>query len=110
MFHRSWKDYVEITIDKALTQMLYILNGGVMVSILPKYAFPVFSNIVFLTRTTSYQLDWPGYHIPTTSIATSWNVRFQKVYDRYSHMLNTSRPYILKRRVEDDFGSRTISN
>ena len=36
-------------------------------------------------------------------------VFFPKVYDRYCHMLNTSRPYILKGRVEEDFTALTLT-
>jgi error-prone DNA polymerase len=36
-------------------------------------------------------------------------VLFPKVYNRYCHMLNADRPYILKGRVEEDFGSININ-
>ena len=36
-------------------------------------------------------------------------VLFPKVYDRYCHMLNASRPYIIKGRVEEDFGSVNVN-
>ncbi len=36
-------------------------------------------------------------------------VFFPKVYDRYCHMLNTSRPYILKGRVVEDFTALTLT-
>lgn len=36
-------------------------------------------------------------------------VLFPKVFNRYCHMLNSSRPYILKGRVEEDFGSININ-
>ena len=32
-------------------------------------------------------------------------VLFPKVYDRYCHMLNKTRPYILKGKVEETFGA-----
>jgi error-prone DNA polymerase len=36
-------------------------------------------------------------------------VLFPKVYDQYCHMLNETRPYILKGRVEEDFGAITMT-
>jgi error-prone DNA polymerase len=36
-------------------------------------------------------------------------VLFPKVYNRYCHTLNGSRPYILKGKVEEDFGAITIT-
>ncbi len=36
-------------------------------------------------------------------------VLFPKVYDRYCHILNASRPYIIKGRVEEDFGSINVN-
>ena len=36
-------------------------------------------------------------------------VFFPKVYNRYCHMLNASRPYIMKGRVEMDFGAININ-
>ena len=36
-------------------------------------------------------------------------VLFPKVYDRYCHMLNASRPYIIQGRVEEDFGSVNVN-
>jgi len=36
-------------------------------------------------------------------------VFFPKVYHCYCHMLNTSRPYIIKGRVEEDFGSINVN-
>jgi error-prone DNA polymerase len=36
-------------------------------------------------------------------------VLFPKVYNRYCHMLNATRPYLLKGRVEEDFGSININ-
>ena len=36
-------------------------------------------------------------------------VFFPKVYDRYCHMLNASRPYIIKGKVEEDFGAININ-
>ncbi|MCX6639633.1 MAG: DNA polymerase III subunit alpha [bacterium] len=36
-------------------------------------------------------------------------VFFPQVYDRYCHMLNKSRPYILKGKVEEDFGAVTLT-
>ncbi len=36
-------------------------------------------------------------------------VFFPKVYHRFCHMLNGSRPYILKGKVEEDFGSVTVT-
>ena len=36
-------------------------------------------------------------------------VLFPKVYDRYCHMLNRSRPYILKGKVEEDFTALTLT-
>jgi len=36
-------------------------------------------------------------------------VFFPKVYNRYCHMLNASRPYIMKGRVEEDFGSVNVN-
>lgn len=36
-------------------------------------------------------------------------VLFPKVYNRYCHMLNTSRPYIIKGKVDEDFGSININ-
>jgi error-prone DNA polymerase len=36
-------------------------------------------------------------------------VLFPKVYNRYCHMLNADRPYILKGRVEEDFGSINVN-
>jgi error-prone DNA polymerase len=36
-------------------------------------------------------------------------VLFPKVYNRYCHMLNASRPYLLKGRVEEDFGSINVN-
>jgi len=36
-------------------------------------------------------------------------VFFPKVYNRYCHMLGTSRPYIIKGRVEEDFGSINVN-
>ncbi|MFC1532191.1 DNA polymerase III subunit alpha [Thermodesulfobacteriota bacterium] len=36
-------------------------------------------------------------------------VLFPKVYNRYCHMLNASRPYIIKGRVEEDFGSINVN-
>jgi DNA polymerase III alpha subunit len=35
-------------------------------------------------------------------------VLFSKVYNRYCHMLNASRPYILKGTMDEDFGSFNI--
>jgi error-prone DNA polymerase len=36
-------------------------------------------------------------------------VLFPKVYNRYCHMLNDLRPYILKGKVEEDFGAITMT-
>ena len=36
-------------------------------------------------------------------------VFFPKVYNRFCHMLNEMRPYILKGKVEEDFGSITLT-
>ena len=36
-------------------------------------------------------------------------VLFPGVYDRYCHMLNASRPYLIKGRVEEDFGSINVN-
>jgi error-prone DNA polymerase len=36
-------------------------------------------------------------------------VLFPKVYNRYCHMLNGSRPYILKGKVEENFGAITLT-
>jgi error-prone DNA polymerase len=36
-------------------------------------------------------------------------VFFPKVYDRFCYMLNEMRPYILKGKVEEDFGSITLT-
>ncbi|MBN1849234.1 MAG: DNA polymerase III subunit alpha [Deltaproteobacteria bacterium] len=36
-------------------------------------------------------------------------VFFPKVYNRYCHMLNASRPYLIKGRVEKDFGSVNVN-
>jgi error-prone DNA polymerase len=36
-------------------------------------------------------------------------VFFPKAYNRYCHMLNASRPYILKGKVEEDFGAITMT-
>jgi error-prone DNA polymerase len=36
-------------------------------------------------------------------------VFFPKVYNRYCHMLNASRPYVMKGRVEKDFGSVNVN-
>ncbi len=36
-------------------------------------------------------------------------VFFPKVYNQFCHMLNGSRPYILEGRVEEDFGSITLT-
>ncbi len=36
-------------------------------------------------------------------------VLFPKVYHRYCHMLNKMRPYVLKGKVEEDFGSITMT-
>ena len=36
-------------------------------------------------------------------------VLFPKVYNRYCHLLNASRPYILKGKVEEDFGSINVN-
>jgi len=36
-------------------------------------------------------------------------VFFPKVYDQYCHMLNTSRPYILNGKVEEDFTALTLT-
>jgi error-prone DNA polymerase len=36
-------------------------------------------------------------------------VLFPKVYNRYCHMLNGSRPYILKGKVEEDYGAITLT-
>jgi DNA polymerase III alpha subunit len=36
-------------------------------------------------------------------------VFFPKAYDQYCHMLNEARPYILKGKVEEDFGSITLT-
>ncbi|HUU81672.1 MAG TPA: hypothetical protein VMW90_09505, partial [Acidobacteriota bacterium] len=36
-------------------------------------------------------------------------VFFPKVYNRFCHMLNAIRPYILKGRVEEDFGAITMT-
>jgi hypothetical protein len=57
MLRNTGTDHVEINIDEALTQMPSVLNGGPMVPILPKCALPALSFVVFLTTTTSDQLD-----------------------------------------------------
>jgi error-prone DNA polymerase len=36
-------------------------------------------------------------------------VFFPRVYNRYCHMLNASRPYVMKGRVEEDFGSINVN-
>jgi DNA polymerase III alpha subunit len=36
-------------------------------------------------------------------------VFFPKVYNQFCHMLNERRPYILKGKVEEDFGSITMT-
>ena len=36
-------------------------------------------------------------------------VFFPKVYNRYCHMLNGARPYILKGKVEEDFGAVNVT-
>ncbi len=36
-------------------------------------------------------------------------VFFPKVYNRFCHMLNEMRPYILKGKVEEDFGSISLT-
>jgi DNA polymerase III alpha subunit len=36
-------------------------------------------------------------------------VFFPKVYDKYCYMLNKSRPYVLKGKVEEDFGAVTLT-
>jgi DNA polymerase III alpha subunit len=36
-------------------------------------------------------------------------VLFPKVYHRFCHMLSSSRPYIMEGRVEEDFGSITLT-
>jgi len=36
-------------------------------------------------------------------------VFFPKVYHRYCHMLDASRPYVMKGRVEEDFGSINLN-
>jgi DNA polymerase III alpha subunit len=36
-------------------------------------------------------------------------VLFPKVYNQYCHTLNASRPYILKGKVDEDFGAITIT-
>jgi DNA polymerase III alpha subunit len=36
-------------------------------------------------------------------------VFFPKMYNRFCHMLNEMRPYILKGKVEEDFGSITLT-
>lgn len=36
-------------------------------------------------------------------------VFFPKVYNQFCHMLNEMRPYILKGKVEEDFGSITLT-
>ncbi|MBN2060919.1 MAG: hypothetical protein JW882_10960, partial [Deltaproteobacteria bacterium] len=36
-------------------------------------------------------------------------VLFPKVYNHYCHMLNASRPYIIKGRVEEDFSAININ-
>ena len=36
-------------------------------------------------------------------------VLFPKVYNRYCHILNATRPYILKGKVEEDFGSINVN-
>jgi hypothetical protein len=57
MLRHTGTDHVEIYIDEALTQMPSVLNGGRMVPILPKCALPALPFVVFLTATTSDQLD-----------------------------------------------------
>ena len=37
------------------------------------------------------------------------SIIFPKVYDQCCHMLNTSRPYILKGKVEEDFTALTLT-
>jgi hypothetical protein len=49
--------HVEINIDEALTQMPSVLNGGRMVPIPPQCALPALPFVVFLTGSTSDQLD-----------------------------------------------------
>ncbi len=36
-------------------------------------------------------------------------VLFPKIYHRYCHMLNATRPYILKGKVEENFGAITMT-
>jgi len=36
-------------------------------------------------------------------------VFFPKVYHQYCHLLNAERPYIIKGRVEEDFGAVTVT-
>jgi len=36
-------------------------------------------------------------------------VFFPKVYDRYCHILNASRPYIIKGKVEENFGAINVN-
>jgi DNA polymerase III alpha subunit len=36
-------------------------------------------------------------------------VFFPKAYNRFCHMLNETRPYILKGKVEEDFGSISLT-
>jgi hypothetical protein len=36
-------------------------------------------------------------------------VFFPRVYDKYCYMLNKSRPYVLKGKVEEDFGAVTLT-
>jgi hypothetical protein len=36
-------------------------------------------------------------------------VLFPKIYHRYCHMLNATRPYILKGKIEENFGAITMT-